>query len=239
MFWSFKHKYNLIKSGLLKGMTDVHSHILPGVDDGSPDLPTSLSLLQYMEQLEFQQVWLTPHIMEDYPTSKEQLQQQFTALTQKHQGPLTLHLASEYMMDAAFTPKLKGELLSVGDHHLLVETSYMSPPTGLQDILMEIWNAGYQPLIAHPERYLYMDERDYQQLKEKGYSFQLNLMSLSGYYGSRPKAISEKLLLQGMYTFVGTDLHHLERYQPMLDALKLPRKQLDALEILLANNAQI
>ena len=142
-------------------------------------------------------------------------------------------------MDAAFTGKLKGELLPLGKNHLLVETSYMSPPVGLQEILMQVWNAGYLPVIAHPERYLYMDEKDYGQLKERGYSFQLNLMSLSGYYGPFPKAVSEKLLKQEMYDFVGTDLHHLARYQPLLDKLKLTRKQLDALGELIANNARI
>lgn len=143
------------------------------------------------------------------------------------------------MMDATFTNKLDGEVLPLGSSHLLVETSYMYPPPGLPDILMKIWNAGYQPVIAHPERYLYMEEKDYLLLKEKGYSFQLNLMSLSGYYGPHPKVVSEKLLKQKMYDFVGTDLHHLERYRPMLDQLRLTRRQLEALEGLIANNARI
>lgn len=239
MFGIFQHKYNLRNSGLMKGMTDIHSHILPGVDDGAPDMETSLSLLRYMESLGIQEVWLTPHVMEDYHTSPEQLRKGFAALKEVYRDHLELNLASEYMMDAAFTDRLKGDLLPIGNNNLLVETSYMFPPTGLQDILMNVWNAGYHPLIAHPERYLYMEEQDYRTLKEKGYYFQLNLMSLSGYYGHRPKMVSEKLLLQGMYDFVGTDLHHLERYQPMLDALKLTRKQLEALEILITNNAQI
>lgn len=177
--------------------------------------------------------------MEDYPTLNKKLQQQFDVLKTAYSGPLDLWLSSEYMMDAAFTNKLDGEVLPLGSSHLLVETSYMYPPPGLLDILMKVWNAGYQPVIAHPERYLYMGEKDYLQLKEKGYSFQLNLMSLSGYYGPHPKVVSEKLLKQRMYDFVGTDLHHLERYRPMLDQLRLTRKQLEALEGLIANNARI
>lgn len=223
----------------MKGMTDVHSHILPGVDDGSPDMTTSLELLRYMEQLGFRKVWLTPHIMEDYRTSNEQLRQRFGELKAAYTGSLELGLASEYMMDAAFTERLKGEVLPIGDKYLLVETSYMYPPAGLHDILMEVWNAGYRPVIAHPERYLYMDEADYRELKEKGYHFQLNLMSLSGYYGKRPKVVSEKLLQQGMYDLVGSDLHHLERYRTMLDTLKLTRKQLDLLGVLFENNSQL
>lgn len=239
MFGLFKTKHNLIDSGLIKGMTDVHSHILPGVDDGSPDMTTSLGLLRYMERLGFRKVWLTPHIMEDYRTSNERLQQRFGELKAAYTGSLELGLASEYMMDAAFTDRLKEEVLPIGDKHLLVETSYMYSPVGLHEILMEVWNAGYFPVIAHPERYLYMEEADYRELKEKGYYFQLNLMSLSGYYGKRPKQVGEKLLQQGMYDLVGSDLHHLERYQPMLDALKLTREQLDWLGVLFENNSQL
>ena len=173
------------------------------------------------------------------PTPNKKLRQQLDVLKAAYSGPLDLRLSSEYMMDATFTNKLDGEVLPLGSSHLLVETSYMYPPPGLPDILMKIWNAGYQPVIAHPERYLYMEEKDYLLLKEKGYSFQLNLMSLSGYYGPHPKVVSEKLLKQKMYDFVGTDLHHLERYRPMLDQLRLTRRQLEALEGLIANNARI
>ena len=150
MFGIFKSKYNLINSGLMKGMTDIHSHVLPGVDDGSPDINTSLSLLRYMESIGLREVWLTPHIMEDYPTLNKKLQQQFDVLKAAYSGPLNLRLSSEYMMDAAFTNKLDGEVLPLGSSHLLVETSYMYPPPGLPDILMKIWNAGYQPVIAPP-----------------------------------------------------------------------------------------
>lgn len=239
MFFSFKSKYKLVKSGLLNGMTDVHSHVLPGVDDGSPNIDTSLELLQYMEQLGFSKVWLTPHVMEDFRNTNDHLRHRFEDLKKAYNGRLELHLSSEYMMDAGFTPRLHDEVLPIGDGRLLVETSYMYPPPGLDDILLDVWSTGYQPIIAHPERYNYMEEADYSRLKGRGYKFQLNLMSLSGYYGPRPKVVSEKLLQLGWYDFVGTDLHHLERYQPMLDRLKLTHKQLDALEILINNNAQI
>ena len=80
MFGIFKSKYNLINSGLMKGMTDVHSHVLPGVDDGSPDINASLSLLRYMESIGLRKVWLTPHIMEDYPTDVYKRQGKFKTL---------------------------------------------------------------------------------------------------------------------------------------------------------------
>lgn len=137
MFGIFKSKYNLINSGLMKGMTDVHSHVLPGVDDGSPDINASLSLLRYMESIGLRKVWLTPHIMEDYPTPNKKLRQQLDVLKAAYSGPLDLRLSSEYMMDATFTNKLDGEVLPLGSSHLLVETSYMYPPPGLPDILMK------------------------------------------------------------------------------------------------------
>lgn len=96
-----------------------------------------------MESIGLREVWLTPHIMEDYPTLNKKLQQQFDVLKAAYSGPLNLRLSSEYMMDAAFTNKLDGEVLPLGSSHLLVETSYMYPPPGLPDILMKIWNAGY------------------------------------------------------------------------------------------------
>ena len=115
----------------------------------------------------------------------------------------------------------------------------MNPPVRLDDILMSVWEAGFRPLIAHPERYMYMGKKDYEHLKEYGFDFQLNIMSLSGYYGARPKDVAFKLLEQGMYDYVGSDLHHLDVYQPMMEKMKLTKSHLDALDELLANNNYI
>ncbi len=239
MFGFFgKKKHRLIDSGLLHGITDIHSHILPGVDDGSPDTATSLQLLAFMEELGFRHVWLTPHVMEDFPNCNDRLQAIFSQLCADYKGPIRLSLASEYMLDAGFPARIPHQVLPLGKNHLLVETSYMYGPSGLYSILLDVYNHGYRPVIAHPERYMYMDADDYELLKSKGYQFQLNLLSLSGYYGSRPREVSEKLLSQGCYDFVGSDLHHLHRYQPMLQSLKLTQEQLDQLEQLLHNNTE-
>lgn len=235
----FKSRHNLLKSGILKGKTDIHSHILPGVDDGSPDVETSLQLLDFMTELGYTTVWLTPHVMFDLHNTSAKLQQHYDELLAAYQGSIQLHLASEYMMDQGFNTRLSTDPLRLGKEHLLVETSYMNPPVGLSEILVSVWNAGFHPLIAHPERYMYMELEDYQELKSNGYEFQLNLMSLSGYYGSRPKLVAEDLLQRGMYDFVGSDLHHLHRYQYLLERMKLTTKQLEAVEQLLENNAYI
>jgi len=237
--FGIKIKHNLLKSGILDGKTDIHCHLLPGVDDGSPDIEHSLELLDYMEELGYTSVWLTPHVMSELHNTAEKLQNRFVELQKRYSGPLKLHLASEYMMDAAFEVRLNTDPLRLGKEHLLVETSYMSGPANLDDILLKVWNKGFRPLVAHPERYMYMDEDDYWSLHERGYEFQLNLMSLSGYYGGRPKFIAEQLLEDDFYDFVGTDLHHIDRYDDFLQNLKLTRQQLDKLEELLTNNANV
>ncbi len=233
----FKKRHNLLKSGILQGKTDIHSHILPGVDDGSPDVETSLQLLDFMAEVGYTTVWLTPHVMYDLHNTAAKLQQRYDELLSAYQGDLQLHLASEYMMDQGLNERLTTDPLRLGKEHLLVETSYMNPPAGLAEILISVWNAGFHPLIPHPERYMYMELEDYQELKSNGYEFQLNLLSLSGYYGSRPKLVAEDLLQRGMYDFVGSDLHHLHRYKYFLEHMKLTTKQLDAVEQLLENNA--
>lgn len=240
MFFSFKKKHSLVQSGILKGMTDIHSHILPGVDDGSPDKATSLELLQFLEELGITSVWFTPHVMSDMKqNTKSYLTEHFEVFRTSYKGPIQLHQAGEYMMDAQFTTQLPAEVLPLGENHLLVETSYMLPPVGMKDILAAV-RKNYFPVIAHPERYTYMTMDDYRNLyRTDGYNLQLNLMSLSGYYNPGARHAAEALLAAGMYTYVGTDLHHLERYAPMLQSMKLTSAQLDALSVLIANNEQI
>lgn len=238
--FGFWRKHKLLESGIFKGATDIHCHVLPGVDDGSPDLNTSLELLEFMaEKIGFGKVWLTPHVMRDLHNTAEKVSAVFSQLKKAYHGPIELALASEYMMDEDFSHRLSTDPLRLGHEHLLVETSYMNPPSGLDKILMSVWEAGFRPLIAHPERYMYMGKKDYEHLKEFGFDFQLNIMSLSGYYGPRPKAVGFKLLEAGMYDYVGSDLHHLNVYQPLMESMKLSMKHIDAIDELLANNDYI
>lgn len=236
--FSFKHR--LIKSGILQGKTDIHCHVLPGVDDGSPDLPHSLDLLDYMEHdLGFAAVWLTPHVMQGNGNTAARLQEPFNQLLRQYDGSMRLRLSSEYMMDGGFDERLTTDALVLGKRHLLVETSYMNGPNDLYDILLSVWHRDLKPLIAHPERYMYMSDDDYRNLKGHGYEFQLNLLSLSGYYGVRPRLVAEHLLEEGFYDNVGTDLHHLDRFEDYLYDLKLTRHQLDSIEQLFANNEDL
>lgn len=207
--WFFGHK-KLSVGPLMSGLTDAHSHILPGVDDGVRTLKESLSLLHRYEELGVRTVWLTPHIMEDIPNETAFLRARFEELRAAYDGPIALHLAAEHMLDALFEERLEhDDVLPHGEagQELLVETSYFNPPMGMKDILKSIQKKGYVPLLAHPERYRYMDEDEYRRLRAMGVHFQLNLFALSGAYSPGACLRAQYLLQKGYYDSVGTDVH--------------------------------
>lgn len=197
-------------SSLLTNFTDHHSHILPGVDDGVKKMETSLKVLERYEQLGIVEVWCTPHVMEDIPNTTAGLQARFAELCEAYQGPIKLHLAAEYMMDALFEERLEqDDLLKLGNegNQVLVETSYFTPPMDMDAILRRIKQKGLYPMLAHPERYVYMNKERYKELKNNGIRFQLNLSSVAGAYGAEAKDKSNWILKQNFYNIVGSDLH--------------------------------
>ena len=215
----FNRSVSVSESGLLAGRTDWHCHILPGVDDGFRKMEDSLAALRRYAELGFREVWLTPHIMEDIPNTTEALRSRFAELQQAYDGPLALHLASENMMDPLFGERLEaGDLLPLPESRLLVETSYFNPPVDMDGILEDIKSSGFFPVLAHPERYMYMDMRRYRDLKSKGIEFQLNITSLTGAYGPDVKARAERMLKAGMYNYSGTDLHRLSSLEHLAEA---------------------
>ena len=211
--WPFKSVKTLRDSGLFEGFTDWHSHILPGVDDGIKTMEDSLRVLEEYDKLGFKKVWLTPHIMEDYPNETEKLKERFLELKENWKGNLEIALAAENMLDNLFEERLeKGDFLPIGDDgdHLLVETSYYTPPYAMDEMLEKARSKGYNLILAHPERYRYMEEKDYNKLKEAGMLFQMNLLSLIGAYGETARKKSEWLLNKGMVDLLGSDIHRLE-----------------------------
>lgn len=217
--WPFRKKQTLGESGFFRGFTDWHCHILPGVDDGVQTMEEALQILAEYERLGVKEVWLTPHVMEDVPNTTQHLRERFAELQAAYQGKVALNLASENMLDNLFEERLnKNDLLPIGKdgRHLLVETSYFNPPMGLQNILLRIKAKGYYPILAHPERYLYMGESDYQQLKSMNIQFQLNQFSLFGLYGKEVQKRAKTLQKQGMYNYIGTDLHRISTLQNAL-----------------------
>jgi len=218
--WPFKHKIESLKdSGVFTGLTDWHSHVLPGVDDGIQTIEDSIEVLRHFEDLGVKTLWLTPHIMEDYPNTTASLKNLYEQLKKAWDGNLQLRLASENMLDCLFEERLAAsDLLPIGNQadHLLVETSYFSAPMGFDNILNSIMSAGYYPLLAHPERYNYMDEKDYSRLKEKGVKMQLNYVSLVGGYGETARKKAIWLLQNGCIDVIGSDIHRLSSNQTLI-----------------------
>ena len=197
---------------MFEGFTDWHSHILPGVDDGIRTMEDALDVLSRYEELGMKRVWLTPHVMEDYPNTPSFLRERFEELREAYKGGIDLRLASENMLDSLFEERLeKKDFLPIGKDgdHLLVETSYVNPPYGMDDMLSRLMSTGIRPVLAHPERYRYMDEDDYKRLKEMGILFQTNFISLVGGYGETARKKSEWLLKEGMIDLCGSDVHRL------------------------------
>ena len=214
--WPFTRKYDLQSSGFFRDWTDWHCHILPGVDDGIRSMEDALKVLSFYADIGVHEVWLTPHVMEDIPNTPERLRQRFDELLAVYKGPVLLHLAAEHMLDNLFEERFaSGDVLPLGTKGdtLLVETSYFNPPMDLDAILRRISREGLRPLLAHPERYVYMDMKDYRRLRESGVEFQLNLLSIFGLYGPEARKKALLFLKEGYYGRVGSDLHRIGVFQ--------------------------
>jgi len=210
--WLLSKRLTVADCGILRGFTDYHSHILPGVDDGSSDMDESLSILSQMEASGVASVWLTPHIMDDIPNETDMLKEKFATLSAIYTGTIHLHLAAEYMLDSLFDERLVSNdilPLTADKNYLLVETSTFFSPVDMSEKLSFIKSRGYVPLLAHPERYEYMQMSQYFSLKSQNISFQMNLSSLAGMYGDRVRIRAEKLLKLGLYDKIGSDTHSL------------------------------
>jgi tyrosine-protein phosphatase YwqE len=206
--------------------TDIHSHLLPGIDDGAPDLPASLELLKGLADLGFKKVVTTPHVFwEMYPNTTETIGEK-EALVKNAAAEAEIDVAfsaaAEYFIDDHFAQHIAGKkpLRTLHDNLVLVEFSMLTAPMELQDVLFQMQLQGYQPLIAHPERYTYLNRQPqfFDTLKNSGCLFQLNLLSLTPHYGTAVQALAEYLLKNNMYDYAGTDLHgqkHLQALQSL------------------------
>lgn len=212
----FKKKPKTTLASLIpQGYVDIHSHLLPGIDDGAKDQADSLSLVNTLRDFGFGQFITTPHVLTGVWNNTYEGIQSVEKTTQeflKAQGiNHPFKAAAEYLMDDVFLKKLKTEpLLKLKDDWVLVEMSYLNAPLQLYDILFDLQMEGYRPILAHPERYLFYhrNTQEYDKLKKAGCKFQLNLLSVTGYYGKHVADIAEKLLNDGMIDFTGSDTHH-------------------------------
>ena len=233
-----------LPEGFFQGACDMHSHLLPAVDDGFASEEDALEALRYLEQIGFRKMCLTPHFMENYPeNTRDVITAKFEAFRSKAKEvtKIELHLAAEHMVDDHFQEHYERGFLTLDKEKSLVlcETSYIMPPPALSDALFEVMQGGYQPVMAHPERYRYADKGKYQRWKDRNYLFQLNLLSLSGAYGKEALEKSLYLLNEGMYDYVGLDMHHLNSFQKYVPNIKLKTKEIDLLHGLYEKNATL
>jgi len=197
-------------------VSDMHSHLIPGIDDGVPDPETSLQLIAGLMDLGYKKLVTTPHINGDVfrntPAIIGEGQTMVLRALQEAGMKVEFRAAAEYLMDDQFADTLLtgGSFLTLKDNLVLVELSFVVPALNLKDILFQLQLKGYQPVLAHPERYLYFagDKGWYDQLRDSGCYFQLNLLSFAGYYGREARDLALYLVKKGYVDFLGTDLHH-------------------------------
>jgi len=212
MFGIFKKKRKLVDL-IPNDFVDIHSHLLYGLDDGAKSLADTKSLLAQLQDFGFKQFITTPHTTPlVWENTYDGIINQYNKVSAEvNMSESNLRVASEYLMDESFLKRIQSEkLLTIKDNFVLVEMSYINPPIQLYEIIMELFTCGYQPILAHPERYNFYknDFESFKILKKAGCFFQMNLLSSTGYYGSGITEVADYLLKENMYDFVGSDVHH-------------------------------
>ena len=225
-----------------EGFVDIHSHLLPGIDDGAKDIEDTIALITKMKSYGIKNFITTPHVLGTvYPNTSaiilNKLDTVKKALSERNIHDVNIRAAAEYMLDEQFSEKLaNNEILTLKDNYILVEMSYFNPPMNLYDILFEIQLKGYKPILAHPERYNFYhnDYNNYNKLKRAGCLFQLNLLSLTEQYGKHVQKTANRLITDNMYDFVGTDTHKTEHLE-LLKTVGTKKNQTNINHLLLNN----
>jgi protein-tyrosine phosphatase len=230
MFSIFKRKSNSLTFPYYLLKTDMHSHLIPAVDDGSQNEDDSLFLIRGMMELGFEKLITTPHVMQDmYPNNRQSIGMGYDEIMRyipdeekEKINTETIRFGAEYFLDDHVLELMEKNipLLTIKDKMVLVEISFASPPMGLREMIFDLQMKGYQPILAHPERYTFYHRTPsaYRELKETGVLFQSNLLSFSGYYGGSVKNAAEFLANEDLLDLLGTDLHH-ERHLAQLQEL--------------------
>lgn len=220
---------------------DIHSHLLPGIDDGAKTLSDTIRLIKLLENFGVSQFITTPHISHYlWNNSHQDIRDNFSntsKIVSENNITKPFRAAAEYFIDDWFEKHFQDEkLLTLKDNYVLVEMSYINAPLHLYNILFDLQVAGYIPVLAHPERYVFYHKNfsEYEKLKKAGCLFQLNLMAVIGYYGKEITKTAEELLKKGMYDFVGTDVHHDKHISTLEQKIKI--KSIDSLKQTITNN---
>lgn len=202
--------------------TDLHSHLIPAIDDGVKSLDESIAIIKNMKDLGYKKIITTPHIMSHrFPNTKDTIYPGFELVKNelsKQNIDIEFEVAAEYYFDEYFIEKIREkDLLTIGDNYVLFELSYTSTPFGLEQVVFELLQNGYNPILAHPERYTYYSNslEKYHALKDLGLFFQINLNSLHKFYGAKPKLAAEYLVNNSLVDFVGSDIHAMKYFDSL------------------------
>ena len=234
MLHLFRKKRFLVDA--LENFVDIHNHILPGIDDGAKDTDESIEILKGFADIGVSKFIATPHIMHNfYPNTPETIQGAhgllLEALQEKQWLDFRLDIAAEYMIDDNFENLLEeDQVLPLGQDYLLMEMSYLQPPINLEEALVKAVRKGLYPILAHPERYTFFhnNPRRYSQLKGQGILFQLNMLSLSDFYSQESPKVAYKLLEDGLFDYIASDVHNMEQLNAIKE-ITISRKALDQL----------
>ena len=208
-------------------IVDMHSHVLPGIDDGAQTPQDSVALIRRMMTVGIKKIIATPHIMADYykntaETINGALEILKTELV-KENIDIVIEAAAEHYFDESFENRVnEGKLMTMGDNYVLFEFSFISPPPTVIPMVQKLIALGYKPILAHPERYPYMDIEQLQMFRGQGLLLQLNTISLTGYYGKEAKKMAESLIDAQLVDFISSDMHHLRHADAFKNALKMP-----------------
>ena len=215
----FKNLFSGSKSSLtgFSGVqTDMHSHFIPGIDDGAKTIEDSIALARRMYELGFKKLITTPHIQQEFFKNTPEIilggLEKVRKALKSENIPVEIEAAAEYLLDDGFEEKeASGNLLSFGDKYILIELSYFNPHPNLKTFVFNLQVDGYKVILAHPERYTYWfsDFAKFEDLKDRGVYFQLNTVSLAGFYPEPVKKFAEKLIDKGMIDFIGSDMHNM------------------------------
>ncbi len=208
-------------------IVDMHSHVLPGIDDGAKTPEESVILIKRMMDLGIKKVIATPHIMADYYKNTAETIGASLALLKaelkKENIDIPVEAAAEHYFDETFEQRIDdGKLMIMGDNYVLFELSFISQPPNVLAVVQKLKEKGFKPIMAHPERYPYMDIDQFYMLRSWGLNFQLNTISLTGYYGKESKKLAESLVDESMVDFISSDMHHLRHADALKDALRTP-----------------
>ncbi|MGY4535751.1 protein-tyrosine phosphatase [Mucilaginibacter sp. UYNi724] len=229
MFGLFKKKEvartaNLDYSSII---TDMHSHVLPGIDDGAQNVEESIFLIKKMMSLGIKKIIATPHVMIDYYRNDETTIGNALALLKAELTAQNIDIdiaaAAEHYFDETFEKRIDdGKVFTMGDNFVLFELSFVNQPPNVISIIQKMKDKGYKPILAHPERYGYMDIEQMKTIRSWGCDLQLNTISLAGYYGKHSKKIAEQMIDNEMVDFISSDMHHPRHATAFENVLSLP-----------------